>query len=48
MFRHLLCQEGGVDFDSMGPKGFWCLWKFFSVVNVEGEALSASTANKVQ
>ncbi|CAM9482017.1 unnamed protein product [Scytosiphon promiscuus] len=46
VFRHLLCQEGGVDFDSLGPKGFWCLWKFFSVVNMESNALSASTVNK--
>lgn len=48
MFRHLLCEEGGVDFDSLGPKGFWCLWRYLSVVNMEAKALSGSTASKVR
>lgn len=47
MFRHLLCEEGGIDFDSMGPKGFGCLWRYFSVVNMEAKALSGPAANKV-
>eukprot|EP00903_Cladosiphon_okamuranus_P019913 g18301.t2 len=46
VFRHLLCEEGGIDFDSMGPKGFGCLWRYFSVVNMEAKALSGSKANK--
>eukprot|EP00752_Nemacystus_decipiens_P004045 g3704.t1 len=46
VFRHLLCEEGGIDFDSMGPKGFGCLWRYFSVVNMEANALSRSTVNK--
>lgn len=48
VFRHLLCEEGGIDFDSMGPNGFGCLWRYFSVVNMEAKALSGSTANKVR
>lgn len=46
MFRHLLCEEGGIDFDSLGPKGFQCLWSYFSVVNMEAKALSGSSTNK--
>lgn len=48
VFRRLLCQEGGVAFDSLGPKGFLCLWRYFSVVNAQAEALSGSFVQKVQ
>lgn len=42
VFRHLLCEEGGVDFKSLGAQGFWCLWRYFSVVNTRTNALSRS------
>lgn len=48
VFRRLLCEEGSVAFDSLGPKGFWCLWQYFTVVNTQTRALSWSTVHKVK
>lgn len=48
VFRRLLCEEGGVDFDSLGPRGFWCLWRYFLVVNTQGKALSPLSVQKVR
>ncbi|CAM9113487.1 unnamed protein product [Discosporangium mesarthrocarpum] len=40
IFSKLLCEPGGMQFETLGEEGFHCVWSYFHLVNSQSNALS--------